>query len=220
MKLQTKVGFITSIFSFAAVCWFATPLALTQGRSDHAEDKLKGRYAFRMTPVKSFSADDLANQGGLNSAPRQDILRVGVFTADGKGNLAGHTIATTDTNAGATWIITFDWAGKYTMNPDGTGFFSVDAVRNLVCTDTTVAHSGSTPHPVTTGGTPLAGNVACPTDVEGHEDYAFLFTARGGKRLELIQTDNAGGGAKVFLTGAAAAHESRGNDGDDEEDDD
>ena len=67
---------------------------------------------------------------------------------------------------------------------------------------------------------PLAGNVACPTDVEGHEDYAFVFTARGGKRLELIQTDNAGGGSKIFLTGAATAHESLGNDGDDEEDDD
>ena len=217
MKRQ-KIGLLASIISFAAVCWFAAPLALSQGRNDRPEDKMKGRYAFRMTPVKSFSADDLANQGGVNSAPRQDTLRVGVFSTDGKGNLTGHTIATTDTNAGATWIITFEWTGKYTMNADGTGFLSVDTIRNMVCTDTTVAHSGNTPHPVTTGGTPLAGNVACPTDVEGHEDYAFVFTTRGGKRLELIQTDNAGGGAKIFLTGTAAAHESLGND--DKEDDD
>jgi hypothetical protein len=173
-----------------------------------------------MTPVKSFSADDLANQGGLNAAPRQDILRVGVFTADGDGNLSGHTIATTDTNAGATWMITFDWTGQYTMNEDGTGFLSVDAIENLVCTDMSVEHAGETPHPVTTGGAPLAGNVACTGEEEGHEDYAFVFTTRGGKRLKLIQTDNDGGGSKIFFTGMATAHESFGRDCDDDEEED
>ena len=54
---------------------------------------------------------------------------------------------------------------------------------------------------------PLLGNIACPADVEGHEDYAFVFSARGGKRIEFIQTDNAGGGAKIFMTGVATATE-------------
>jgi hypothetical protein len=217
MKKHTKVGLAASILAIAAVFCVVTMPAESQGSDDRPNDKIKGRYAFRMTPVKSFSADDLANQGGLSTAPRQDILRVGVFTADGDGNLTGHTIATTDTNAGVTWLITFDWTGKYAMNADGTGFFSVNAIRNLVCTDTTVTHAGNTPHPVTTGGTPLAGNVACTGDEEGHEDYAFVFTTRGGKRLEFIQTDNAGGGAKVVLTGVASAHESFGKDDDDDD---
>lgn len=218
MKRQARVALVASILPIAAVFWFVTPLARPQGRDDRPNDRIRGRYSFRMTPVKSFSADDLGNLGGLASAPRQDILRVGVFAADGEGNLQGRTIATTDTNAGATWIITFDWTGKYAVNPDGTGFFSVNTISNLVCTNTTLPHSGNTPHPVAAGGTPLAGNVGCPEDVEGHEDYAFVFTTRGGKRLEFIQTDNDGGGSKIFLTGVATGHEAFGRDRDAEED--
>lgn len=175
---------------------------------DSSAEKIKGNYSFRMTPVKSFSTDAPGDPGGLASAPRQDLLRVGFFQADGKGTLSGRTIATTDTNTGATWVITFNWTGKYSVNSDGTGFFSVDTIRDLVCTDMTVAHAGPTPHPATAGGTPFLGNAgACPADVEGHEDYAFVFSARGGKQIEFIQTDNAGGGSKIFLTGLATARE-------------
>ena len=215
---QMQVAVLTSIFSVATILWFVTPPATAKGPDDRPNDKIKGRYAFRMTPVKSFTTDAPGDPGGLASATRQDILRVGVFTAEGDGNLKGHTIATTDTNTGVTWMITFDWTGKFAMNADGIGFFSVNTISNMVCTDMTVNHTGATPHPVTTGGTPLAGNVACPTDAEGHEDYAFVFTTRGGKRLEFIQTDNAGGGAKVFLTGVAEAHEALGKDGEEGED--
>lgn len=212
--------------------WSFTPLAVVFGvifgwnaplvaADDSAAQKIKGNYSFRMTPVKSFSADAPGDPGGLGTAPRQDILRVGVFEADGKGNLSGRTIATTDTNAGATWVITFNWTGNYTVNPDGTGFFSINAISNLVCTDMTVAHSGATPHPATPGGTPFLGNAGtCPADVEGHEDYAFVFSARGGKRMEFIQTDNAGGGSKIFLTGQATARENFGSEDDEEEEED
>ena len=214
-RQNSKTALPGIILVTATILW----LAASPAAAREPQDKIQGRYSFRMTPVKSFSADDLANQGGLATAPRQDILRVGVFTADGNGNLSGHTIATTDTNAGATWMITFDWTGKYTLNEDGTGFFSVNAIKNLVCTDMSVEHAGETPHPATTGGAPLAGNVACAGDEEGHEDFAFVLTTRGGKRLELIQTDNAGGGSKIFLTGAATAQESFGRDRDNEGDD-
>jgi hypothetical protein len=170
---------------------------------DSNAPSVKGTYAFRMGPVKSFAADSPGDQGGVSGAPRQDILRVGLFTADGNGGLSGHTIATTDTNQGKTWLVTFDWMGKYVVNADGTGYFSVDTVANMVCTDMTVNHNALTPHPVTTGGTPLAANVACPADIEGHEDYAFVFSTPGGKKFEFIETDNAGGGAKIFMTGSA-----------------
>jgi len=167
---------------------------------------VKGHYSFRMTPAKSFSADAPGDTGGIANSPRQDVLRVGVFSADGSGNLSGHTMATTDTIQGKTWLVIFDWTGKYVVNGDGTGFFSVDAITNMVCTDMTVAHSGPPPHPVTTGGTPLSGNTACPSgadSIEGHEDYAFVFSQPGGKKFEFMQTDNDGGGAKIFMTGSA-----------------
>lgn len=200
----------------AALGWNAAAVAA----DDSPTEKIKGQYSFRMTPVKSFSADAPGDPGGLASAPRQDILRVGFFQADGNGNLAGRTIATTDTNTGATWVITFNWTGKYTVNPDGTGFFSINAISNLVCTDMTVTHSGPTPHPASAGGAPFLGNAGtCPADVEGHEDYAFVFSAHSGKRIEFIQTDNTGGGSKIFLTGLATAREAfgMGHDDDDQE---
>jgi hypothetical protein len=180
--------------------------ALGKPHNNDNAPSVKGNYSFRMTPAKSFSADAPGDTGGIANSPRQDVPRVGVFTADGSGNLSGHTMATADTIQGKTWLVIFDWTGKYAVNGDGTGFFSVDTITNMVCTDMTVAHTGPTPHPVTTSGTPLSGNTACPTgadSIEGHEDYAFVFATPGGKRFEFMQTDNDGGGAKIFMTGSA-----------------
>lgn len=201
------------VFAGLAAFWFGVYPASSQEETEHPMARIRGRYSFRMTPVKSFSADATGVVVSPVDPPRQDILRVGVFTVADEGNIAGHTIATTDTNNGETWIVEFNWTGKYAVNPDGTGFFSVDEVDFVACTKMTVGHTGDTPHPVAQGGAPFRGNVTCPTGEdapEGHEDYAFVFTTRGGKRIEFIQTDNDGGGAKIFLTGVATAHESFG----------
>lgn len=199
-------GFATALLRLTAASAITVAVAAPLTSVPAEAASLQGNYVFRMTPAKSFSADAPGDPGGLANAPRQDILRVGVLSADGQGNLKGHTIATTDTNTGATWMVTFDWTGKYVLNADGTGFFSVDTFSNVVCTNMTVAHTGPTPHPVAPGGTPAAGNIACPAagpPVEAHEDYAFVFSTQSGKRLEFIETDNDGGGAKIFMTGVA-----------------
>jgi hypothetical protein len=181
------------------------------------------RWVFRMSPAKSFSAASPGDFGGVASAPRQDVLRVGFFVSDGAGNLTGHTLATTDTDAGKTWLVAFDWTGKYVANSDGTGFFSVDTIDSstMSCTDMTVAHSGPTPHPVASGGLPAMGNTACPTGaaaIEGHEDYAFV-GAGGSHVLHFIETDNSGGGAKIFMAGTAVRQDgdqgNKGNNGND-----
>ena len=181
------------------------------------------RWVFRMGPAKSFSAGAPGDPGGVAAAPRQDVLRVGFFVSDGAGNLTGHTLATTDTNAGKTWLVAFDWTGKYVVNSDGTGFFSVDTIDSttISCTDMTVNHSGSTPHPAASGGLPAMGNTPCPTGdaaIEGHEDYAFVGSG-GSHVLHFIETDNSGGGAKIFMAGTAARHDGdqgkQGNNGND-----
>lgn len=215
MQIRVTSRWAGSTFvTILAAALTALPGWAKQPKADSESPSIKGRYAFRMTPAKSFAADAPADPGGLAGAPRQDVLRVGFFVADGAGNLTGHTIATTDTNTGKTIVVTFDWAGKYVVNADGTGFFSVDNVSNLMCADSTAAHSGPTPHPAAAGGIPaLAAN--CPAGIEGHEDYAFVFTSAGGKSLQFIQTDNDGGGAKIFLTGAARRQEKPGDNDND-----
>jgi hypothetical protein len=211
MTVQTR----STVFAAILAVGMAGLPAFGKSHSNDNAPSVKGNYSFRMTPAKSFSADAPGDPGGIANSPRQDVLRVGVFTADGSGNLSGHTMATTDTVQGKTWLVIFDWTGKYAVNGDGTGFFSVDNVTNMVCTDMTVAHTGPTPHPVTTGGTPLSGNTACPTGtsaIEGPEDYAFVFATPGGKRFEFMQTDNDGGGAKIFMTGTATLEQDQSGD--------
>jgi hypothetical protein len=204
--MTKRVKSRSTAFAVVLAVGIASLPAFGKPHNNDNAPSVKGHYSFRMTPAKSFSANAPGDTGGIANSPRQDVLRVGVFSADGSGNLSGHTMATTDTIQGKTWLVIFDWTGKYVVNGDGTGFFSVDAVTNMVCTDMTVAHTGPTPHPVTTGGTPLSGNTACPTgadSIEGHEDYAFVFATPGGKRFEFMQIDNDGGGAKIFMTGSA-----------------
>jgi hypothetical protein len=139
------------------------------GGFKYSQRNLKGAYTFRLVPVVSFAP--LHTESGIATAPRQDILRVGTFVADGKGNVKGRIVATTDDNAGATVIKDFLFTGTYTVDADGFGTLSI-----------------------------------APTAVvedEGAETYAIKLNDRI-KTVHLIQTDNVGGGAKVFLTGDAS----------------
>lgn len=114
---------------------------------------------------------------------------MGVFKADGASNItAGHTLATTDTNAGATLLIDFNWTGTYTVNPDGTGTLNIadPSLDAQTCTDTTVSP-------------PLSGPRA--SDDEGAVTYAIVINRHGeDKTIDMIQTDNVGGGAKIFMS--------------------
>lgn len=118
---------------------------------------------------------------------------MGVFTIKNDCSVSGRTITTTDDNAGVTKIIDFKWAGLVTaVSPDGTGRLSGNP------TDTEVINSG-----VDGSGNPIDQVITPCGALEGPERYAFVFNKHGGKSLELIQIDNDGGGAKIFLTGRA-----------------
>lgn len=84
------------------------------------------------------------------------------------------------------------WTGSITVTPNGTGTMNINPSDNEVinsCTNTTTS-------PPTTG-------IGGCEEFEGPETYALVFSSIGGKHLELIQTDNVGGGAKIFMTGRA-----------------
>jgi hypothetical protein len=148
---------------------------------------LRGDYTFRLVPATSFAPFYDGTNGkdsGVVAAPRQDILRVGTLTLDGS-TIAGHAIATTDDGL-TTVVVDYTFSGTLTMNPDGTGHITIDSV--------TVADESCTP-------AQAPGD--CAT-FEGPESYAFVLNQHGeDKTLDLIQTDNDGGGAKIFLTGQA-----------------
>jgi hypothetical protein len=137
----------------------------------YGEKNLKGAYTIRLVPAVSFAP--LNSGSGIATAPRQDILRVGAFVADGRGNVKGRWVATTDDNNGATLIKDFLFTGTYTVDVDGFGTLSI---------------------------APVVTNP--PVEDEGAETYAIKMNDRA-KSVHLIQTDNDGGGAKIFLTGDA-----------------
>lgn len=171
------------------VALIAVPLltvAVGAEAASFTKSSLAGKYAFRLVGEKGFSAESGAS--GLDGAPRQDILRVGVFTSDSVGNLTGHTLATTDDNTGDTVLINFTWKGSYTVNPDGTGTLTVFSGPTLIltsCTDQTIPAS-----------------VTCDSSWEGAETYSIVLSA-GNTTIDMVETDNSGGGAKIFLTGQA-----------------
>jgi hypothetical protein len=145
------------------------------------KSSLSGKYAFRLTGEKSFAAE--SGTSGLDGAPRQDILRVGTFTSGGGGAVTGHTLATTDDNNGYTVSINFTWTGSYTVNSDGTGTLTVSSVNLTSCTDD-------------------SGPITCDPSWEGAETYSIVLSA-GNTTIDMVETDNNGGGAKIFLTGKA-----------------
>jgi hypothetical protein len=154
-----------------------TPFFFTTGT-------LHTTYAVQLGPVTSFAAIAPGDPGGVAGAPRQDVMRVGSIKFDGLGMATGQMIATTQDNAGTTIIVSYQWLGPYTMNSDGTGTLSMNpaAIPDTACT------------PVQ-----LPGVCAM---FEGPETYAFT-VSKSNQQMYLIQTDNVGGGAKLFMRGDA-----------------
>jgi hypothetical protein len=183
------------VLALAGVCLVAFTAAGARAgdKEDDGENglrRLKGTYTFRLTPATSFAPVYDGSSGkpdsGVASAPRQDILRIGVFTSDGAGNLSGHAIATTDDGL-VTLIIDFAFSGTYTVNADGTGIAQLVPGTINSCKDGNGGVSGED----------------CAA-FEGVEMFAFVLNSHGDdKTVDLIQIDNAGGGAKIFLTGQA-----------------
>ena len=150
------------------------PITTTLSASD-----LSGTFTFRLVPVESFApflnpaTCPSAPDAGVCTAPRQDILRVGVITFDGSGGVTGHTLATTD-DGQTTVLKDFNFSGTYTVNADGTGTLSISPTA------------------------PIAD--------EGAETYSLVVNKGAVNRpgtVDLAETDNTGGGAKIFLTGQA-----------------
>jgi hypothetical protein len=164
----------------------------------------KGVYAFRLWGATSFAPfyDGTAGKtnSGIATAPRQDVLRVGVFKSDGKGNLTGHAIATTDDGV-STVVIDYNWTGTYSMstNGDGTGTMIINAAS---APDINLCQTGD--------GTPVSGCEA----FEGAQTYALAITGTKKQRaVTFIETDNASGGAKIFLQGSATFQDGKGSSG-------
>ena len=188
-----KARLVTPVLSLALLLPVAATTVGAQGVESAAKvvrpkHLIPGSYSFRLTPATSFAPWYDGTNGkdsGVIAAPRQDVLRVGVLSVDAKGGVSGHTIATTDDGL-TTVVIDFTFSGAYTLNDDGTGTLNIDTV-NVADTSCTPAQAAS----------------ACAT-FEGPETYAFVVNNHGEeKSLDLIQTDNEGGGAKIFLTGKA-----------------
>jgi hypothetical protein len=161
----------SSKFTLAAI--LSLMLALSASvQAAYSVKSLKGKFSVRLTPATSFAPfydGSVAGEpdSGVNTAPRQDILRVGVLRFDGNGGVTGRFVATTDDGI-TTVVKDFTVTGTYTVDADGMGTLSI------------------APNPAVAD--------------EGPETYALVINTRV-KSLNLTQTDNDGGGAKIFLTG-------------------
>jgi hypothetical protein len=168
---------------------------------------LSGTYSFYMRPATSLASS--SGTSNISLAGRQDVFRVGWMRFDANGNITGRMIANNDNNMGQTWLVTANFTGRYTVSSDGTGFFSIDQVSGQQCTDMTLSGTGQTPHPNTSGGTPLAGNTTCPTGSEAlqqRQDFAFVFSSPGATdgKITFFEISNVGSGAHIFLWGEAS----------------
>jgi hypothetical protein len=142
----------------------------------------KGDYSFRLTASGSACA---TAEGGGTTGVRQDVARVGTFSIENDGTISGHSIATSNDGT-TTVVIDFTWSGTFTVNDDGTGSISITTVN---VTDASC--------------TPAQAAGAC-AGFEGPETYAFALNNHGDEKLvSLIETDNAIGAGKSFLTGDA-----------------
>ncbi len=152
---------------------------------------LKGNFAFRLAPAKSFSASmasagDPGNVGGA-LPQNMSLVRTGALNADGLGHVTGHTQTTVNDQYGNTLLVDYLWTGTYTLNADLAGTLNITpvAANNWLCTDM----SGPTA-------------TTCWGNEVGPESYAISLSL-SYEILNMVETDNIGGGGKIFMTGQA-----------------
>src|SRR6202521_5620732 len=125
MLIGMKWGAIAVVAMVAA--------STSQAATRYVASNLKGVFAFQLHGLTSFAPFFDGSSGktnsGIASAPRQDIMRVGVFTSDGKSNLVGRTIATTDDGI-STVVIDYNWTGIYSITNNGLGTITIHAPTN------------------------------------------------------------------------------------------
>jgi len=177
-----------AIIGVLAVCLMG---GVAQAAASSCND-LAGKYAYHLTSAKSFSADAYNgaddDPGNLAGALSQSILRVGVFTIEQNCSVSsGRAISTNDTDTGTTRSIDLNFTGTITANSDGTATMVITFGSTNACSDMTVDPPSS------------AG--AC--DFSGVKERYAVVLNRKAKTVDMIQTNNVGGGTKIFLTGAA-----------------
>ena len=178
-------------------CWSA-PL---QAATTFGNGSLKGRWAVEVGPAVSFAAvapsSTGLDPGNVTLATRQHVARVGVLDWDGNGFAAGRFIAVTDTNAGQTMTIDYQWTGTYTLNPDGTGTLNITAITTATCA----------PDPPPEGG--VCTDYVAPSPLSpvpsyvGNETFALSMSKRYGTLALMQRQDGGSAGAKILLTGEA-----------------
>jgi len=145
---------------------------------------LKGNFAFRLAPAKSFAASmaSAGDPGNVGSAPLQNmsLVRTGALDADGLGHVSGHTQTTINDQYGNTSLVDYRWTGTYTLNGDLAGTLNITPVPadGWLCTDM------SGPTATTCTGTEV-----------GPESYAISLSLTYDT-LNMVETDNIGGAAK------------------------
>jgi len=184
-RCAVALGTIAVLIGYASV---SAPAAYQSVRCSD----LAGKYTYHLNSLKTFSADAYNgaadDPGNLAGALPQSVLRLGVFTIEQNCSVSsGRAITTNDTDAGTTRSIDLNFTGTMTQNSDGTGVMVITFGITNACSDMTVDPPSS------------AG--AC--DFSGvKERYAVVFNKKL-KTVDMIQTNNVGGGAKIFLTGIA-----------------
>jgi hypothetical protein len=141
---------------------------------------LRRRWRLASEPATSFVAIAPGDPGGVATAARQDVARVGYVDWTGLGGASGRIVATSDDNSGQTVIINFAWSGIYTMGSDGIGTLSITpAVTDADCT-------------------PAQAPGVCAT-FEAPQTYGFAFS-KTRQRLFTVQTDTSTS-ARIFQHG-------------------
>src|SRR5205823_2817554 len=130
LAVASVIAFALSAFTTTTTTATTTTTTTTPTATTFSVSDLSGTFMFRLVPTESFApflnpkTCPSAPDAGVCTAPRQDILRVGVITFNGSGGVTGRTIATTD-DGQSTVVKDFNVSGTYTMNPDGTGTLSI-----------------------------------------------------------------------------------------------
>ena len=121
--------------------------------------------------------------GNVALAPleKMSVVRTGALYADGLGNVTGHTQTTINDQRGNTTLVDYPWTGTYTLNGDLAGTLSI------------------TPAPASYW---LCTPPGCSGIEVGPESYAISVSLTYDS-LNMIETDNIGGGGRIFMTGQA-----------------
>jgi len=121
MRIKAGVVLISTIAFLAGCGSNSHSIATVNAQANYATASLEGTYSINLSGVTSTAEINLTNPSGITGTSAELSSFIGLFQADGNGNISSGTLTEFGANANAVYGCSVTFTGKYEIEANASG---------------------------------------------------------------------------------------------------